>query len=47
MEVMVFIILIGVLMIDAKIWKIVTMQRRHNAIVEDLLKEIRDRSTSK
>jgi hypothetical protein len=47
MEVMVFIILIGVLMIDAKIWKIVTMQRNHNRPVEALLTEIRDRSTAK
>jgi hypothetical protein len=47
MQVMVFIILIGVIMIDAKIWKIVTMQRNHNRAVEALLTEIRDRSAPK
>jgi len=47
MEAMVCIILIGVIMIDAKIWKIVTMQRKHNTVVEDLLREIRDRSAPK
>jgi hypothetical protein len=47
MEVMVFIILIGVIMIDAKIWKIVTVQRNHNRAVEALLAEIRDRSAPK
>jgi len=47
MEAAVFIILIGVLMIDAKIWKIVTMQRNHNRAVEAVLAEIRDRSAPK
>jgi len=34
-------------MIDAKLWKMFLMQRRHNVIVEDLLREIRDRSVPK
>jgi hypothetical protein len=41
---MVFIILLGVAMIDGKLWKVVLEQRRHNKTVEALLAEIRDRS---
>ncbi len=39
-----FLILIGVAMIDAKLWKIVLEQRRHNKATETLLSEIRDKS---
>ena len=35
-------ILIGVAMIDAKIWKMVFEQRKHNNASEALLAEIRD-----
>ncbi len=41
MEVMILLILIGVAMIDAKLWKVVLEQRRHNKAVEQLLAEIR------
>jgi hypothetical protein len=44
MEIMVFIILLGVVLIDGKLWKVVLEQRRHNKAVESLLAEIRDRS---
>jgi hypothetical protein len=43
METMTLIILIGVAMIDAKLWKIMKSQRDHNRTVERLLTEIRDR----
>ena len=43
MEIMVFIVMIGVAMIDAKLWKAVLEQRRHNKAVEQLLAEIRER----
>jgi len=46
MEIMVFIILLGVALIDGKLWKITLEQNRHNRAVEVLLKEIRDRSGS-
>jgi hypothetical protein len=46
MEAMVCIILIGVAMIDAKLWKLVISQRDHNRAVERLLAEIRDRKPS-
>jgi uncharacterized membrane protein YedE/YeeE len=41
MEVMVFIILLGIVLIDAKLWKVVLEQRRHNKTIEQLLAEIR------
>ena len=45
MEIMVVIIVLGFLaMIDAKLWKVVLEQRRHNNAVEALLTEIRNRS---
>jgi hypothetical protein len=46
MEIMVFLILVGVAMIDGKLWKMVLEQRRHNKAVEALLAENRDRSKS-
>ena len=46
MEVMVFIIMLGVALIDGKLWKVVLEQRRHNKTVEALLAEIRDHSQS-
>jgi hypothetical protein len=36
--------LLGVALIDGKLWKMVLEQRRHNKAVEQLLAEIRDRS---
>jgi hypothetical protein len=42
--VMIFLILLGVALIDGKLWKIVLDQRRHHKAVEALLVEIRDRS---
>ena len=47
MEAMVCIILIGVALIDAKLWKLVMAQRDHNRNVERLLAEIRDQSAGK
>ena len=47
MESMVCIILIGVAMIDAKLWKLVIAQRDHNRTVERLLAEIRDQNAAK
>ena len=41
MEIMVLIILVGVVLIDGKLWKVVLEQRRHNRCVEHLLTEIR------
>jgi hypothetical protein len=46
MEIMVFIILLGVLLIDAKLWKVVAEQRRHNRAVEAILAERRERASS-
>jgi hypothetical protein len=43
MEIMVFLILIGVAMIDGKLWAAVLEQRRHNKAVELLLAESRGR----
>jgi len=43
MEAIVIFILIGVALIDAKIWKVMLEQRRHNGQVEQLLAAIRDR----
>jgi hypothetical protein len=43
MEFAVWIILLGVALIDGKLWKLVLDQRRHNKAVEQLLGEIRDR----
>jgi hypothetical protein len=42
-EAMVLFILIGVALIDGKMWKLVIEQRRHNKQVEQLLGEIRER----
>jgi hypothetical protein len=47
MEIMIFIILIGVALIDGKLWKMMTAERDHHRKVEALLSEIRDRATSK
>jgi hypothetical protein len=47
MEIMTFIILIGVALIDGKLWKIMKAQRDHHRKVEALLSEIRDRAASK
>ena len=47
MEVMTFIILIGVALIDGKLWKIMKSQGEHNRKVEALLSEIRDKQASK
>jgi hypothetical protein len=41
MEIMLFIILVGVILIDGKLWKVVLEQRRHNSAVERLLVELR------
>ena len=41
MEIMVFIILLGVVLIDGKLWKLLFEQRQHNKAVERLLAEIR------
>lgn len=41
MEIMLFIILLGVVLIDGKLWKMVLEQRRHNRVVEQLLVEMR------
>lgn len=46
MEIIVFLILLGVALIDGKLWKVVLEQHRHNKAVEGLLAEIRDRSGS-
>lgn len=40
-------ILIGVAMVDAKLWKMVLEQSRHNKATETLLAEIRDQGKSK
>ncbi len=37
-------ILIGVAMIDAKLWKVVLEQRRHDKVMEELLAEFLGRS---
>lgn len=41
MEIMLFIILVGVILIDGKLWKVVLEQSRHNRAVEQLLAEMR------
>jgi hypothetical protein len=38
-----WLILIGVAMIDAKLWRVVLEQRRHSRDQEKILTEIRDR----
>ncbi|MBK7974421.1 MAG: hypothetical protein IPK07_14460 [Deltaproteobacteria bacterium] len=38
-----FLIMLGVAMIDAKLWTVVLEQRRHNRAVEALLADLRDR----
>ncbi len=40
-------LLIGVALIDGKLWKIMKSQREHNREVETLLSEIRDKLDSK
>ena len=40
---LVLLILIGVAMIDGKLWKVTLAQRDHNQKVQSLLSEIRDR----
>ena len=47
MAIMTGIILIGVVMIDGKLWKMVVAQRDHHRKVEALLTEIRDGASSK
>ena len=47
MEIMTFIILIGVALIDGKLWKIMKAQRDHFRKVEALLSEISDKAASK
>ena len=37
-------ILLGLALIDGKLWKVLLEQRRHNKAIEQLLTEIRDRS---
>jgi hypothetical protein len=43
MEVMTIFILIGVALIDGKLWRMMAEQGRHNKAIEALLAEIRDR----
>jgi hypothetical protein len=43
MEIMTFIILIGVALIDGKLWKMMASQKRHYERVESLLAGIRDK----
>jgi large-conductance mechanosensitive channel len=43
MTFMVFIILVGVALIDGKLWKMMAAQKDHNRQTEALLTEIRDR----
>jgi hypothetical protein len=47
MEAMTIFILLGVALIDAKLWKMMKAQGNHYRKVEDLLSEIRDRATPK
>lgn len=47
MEIMTFIILIGVALIDGKLWKIMKAHRDHHKKVEGLLSEIRDKAAAK
>ncbi len=42
MTIMVFIILVGVALVDAKLWRIMSEQNRHDKAVEALLQEIRN-----
>jgi hypothetical protein len=42
--VMLLFILIGVALIDGKLWKMMAKQKRHNRTVEALLSETRDRT---
>lgn len=44
-SIMVFIIMIGVALIDGKLWKLMSEQSRHNRAVEGLLQEIRDKES--
>jgi hypothetical protein len=45
MDWMTLIILIGVVLIDAKLWKIMMSQGEHNRKVEALLSDIRDKQS--
>jgi hypothetical protein len=36
--------LIGIALIDGKLWKMLLEQRRHNKAIEQLLAEVRDRA---
>ena len=47
MDWMTLFILIGVALIDGKLWKIMKAQRDHYRKTEALLSEIRDKATSK
>ena len=47
MEIMTSIILIGVALIDGKLWKIMKAQADHHKKVEALLSEIRDKAAAK
>jgi hypothetical protein len=47
MGLMIFLILIGVALIDAKLWKIKKAQGDHHRKGEALLLEIRDKAASK
>ena len=42
-----FLLVIGVALIDGKLWKIMKSQREHNREVETLLSEIRDKKGAK
>jgi large-conductance mechanosensitive channel len=43
MDIVAILILVGVALIDGKLWKIMAAQKQHNQNVETLLTEIRDR----
>ena len=47
MEIMTLIILVGVALIDGKLWKMMKAQREHHKKVEGLLTEIRDKAAAK
>ena len=47
MDWMTLVILIGVVLIDAKLWKIMKSQGEHNQKVEALLSDIRDKQSPK
>lgn len=43
MQVVLWLIFVGLVLIDGKLWKLVIEQGRSNRAVESLLREIRDR----